>query len=394
MGGGDVAGLDSLFGRWYDLVLLAVALGLIGWYFAAYARAMRPRSGTLEWIGMYDRPKFSLSGQRYGVERGDVLPMLALCLFSGALWGFAASRAFQDAYQGGAVPGDLVLSASVRYVLLPAVTAAGAYFLFRNMFGSTAATVFGCVILAMDLGGSSVAQSVVVLASVFLWRFMTADYDGSFGASCPDLVLTAAVLAAGCYFEPACVFFAAAALLLIVITGFCRFRSGFSGYTAGSVLVFLAALAAATALVFLPAAIIGGMDFPRLLVSETFYRLIWQRIRSNAFGLPAARETLSALLALRYSWLLLFSGLLAALASLIAVFRRSRPQGLLLAAGFAATVAMWLLGGSFALPVFCTAALCFVWSELRRRGRGMLAAAGAACLILTLLVFYVLSWII
>ena len=273
--------------------------------------------------------------------------------------------------------------------VLPALTAGCVYLLGKNLTGSTRAAALCALLPALDLTASAEASAACALASVFLWRFMTAG-EG-FGASCPDLLLAAAALAAGCYFDPAVMIFAAGALLLVLLAGVCRFRSGARGHTAASLLVFLAALAVCTLLLHLPAAVIGGMAFPALLISPAYYEAVLARLLADVRSLgpdPAALFWL-----LRADWPLALSGLFASVCALAALFRRGEPQGIFLFPAFAAAAAMWALGGSCALSVFCAASLCFVWASLERRGRRGLAAMGAGCLILMLLVLYVLSWL-
>lgn len=391
--------LLSGFGRWYDAALLLAALAIIAWYFVSYARALRPRAGTLEWIGMHDRPAFSLSGRRSPLRRGDALPLVLAVLLPAAVWGSTALHTLLGSYPGGAVPRDTALSVAVSYCVLPAVTGAAAYVLLKNLFGSTRTALLGCLLLALDLTASPISAAAVTLSSVFFWRFLTTEYGASFGASCPDLVLAAAVLAAGRYFDPALAVFAAAGLVFLVMGGLFRFRAGFRGRTAVSLLVFLLVFAAVTALLYLPAAVVGGWPFPALLAPVTadggsFYRdVVWARLVRDYTGFFSLSAAADAPALLRFDWPLLLTGLLAVLASLLAAIRRRAPQGPFLCIGFAALAVMWLLSGSYALPVFCAGGLCFVWSELERRGQRTLEWLGAGCLILMLLVLCVLSWL-
>lgn len=55
-----------------------VLIGLIVAFFIKYKREMSPRMGTLEWIQNFDKPKFSLDGKSYPMERKDLLPLLII----------------------------------------------------------------------------------------------------------------------------------------------------------------------------------------------------------------------------------------------------------------------------------------------------------------------------
>ena len=60
------------------MALTLLLIGLIVAFFIYYRREMAPRMGTLEWIENYDRPRFSLDGRRYPLERKDILPAVIL----------------------------------------------------------------------------------------------------------------------------------------------------------------------------------------------------------------------------------------------------------------------------------------------------------------------------
>lgn len=60
------------------MALMLLLIGLIVAFFLIYRREMAPRMGTLEWIKTYDRPKFTLDGRRFPMERRDLLPLVIL----------------------------------------------------------------------------------------------------------------------------------------------------------------------------------------------------------------------------------------------------------------------------------------------------------------------------
>lgn len=60
------------------MALMFLLIGLIVAFFIKYRRDMAPRMGTLEWIQNYERPRFSLDGKRFPMERRDALPLVVL----------------------------------------------------------------------------------------------------------------------------------------------------------------------------------------------------------------------------------------------------------------------------------------------------------------------------
>lgn len=73
---------DQLFPNTNPLTMLfpVLLLAALAMFFYRYYQVSRPKPGTLEWIAVYDRPKFTLSGRRYPMEKRDILP---LCLITG-----------------------------------------------------------------------------------------------------------------------------------------------------------------------------------------------------------------------------------------------------------------------------------------------------------------------
>lgn len=67
------------------MALTVLLLGLIVAFFVKYRRDMAPRMGTLEWIQNYERPKFTLDGKRYPMERRDILPLAILLVVYGVV---------------------------------------------------------------------------------------------------------------------------------------------------------------------------------------------------------------------------------------------------------------------------------------------------------------------
>lgn len=64
--------------RYSAMVLTLTLVLIILIYIVRYLRKMEPRMGTLEWIQNYDRPKLSLDGKCYPMERHDTIPLILL----------------------------------------------------------------------------------------------------------------------------------------------------------------------------------------------------------------------------------------------------------------------------------------------------------------------------
>ena len=82
------------------LLLMVLLICLIAAFFVKYRRDMAPRMGTLEWIQNYDKPRFTLDGRRYPMEKRDLPPLLILMVVYAvvAFWGLGSSEAPQSFY--------------------------------------------------------------------------------------------------------------------------------------------------------------------------------------------------------------------------------------------------------------------------------------------------------
>lgn len=379
--------------NWYFVLAGIGIICLLVTYGAAYFRALRPRSGTLEWISCYDRPGFGLSGWCFPMEKADALPLLCLCLAAAAIWGFAAWKNLAALYDGADFPAETLARAAVYYLILPAAAAAGAYVMFKGLFGVTRVAVFGVLALSLDMTVSPVPTVFAVMTVLFLLRFLTARPERRFVDRLPSLILCFALLTIGCYFEPALAVLGLAAVVLLAAGCIARFVELGAGNLAASLASAAAAAAVTTLLLYIPAALIGGMGFPQLLLSPAYYLLIAQRVAALFGGLFRWQPEF-AYSAAYYDWPMMLCGLCAMAASLIALFRRRDYRGLVLPVLFAALTVMWLLCGVYLLPLACAACLCGVWAELCRRGKSLLAGIGAACILLILASQYVISWIV
>ena len=395
-GGGTVPDLDSsirlLGAYWYYAAAAAGIAVLLALYGAAYFRALKPRAGTLEWIALYDRPPLAMAGRWYRLERADAVPLPVCCLLAAAAWGYAAWSSYQAVYPDVLDVPEALLQLGIYYGLLPALTAAGAYCLLKGLFGSTSVTMLGVLILSADLTAEPVSMLAATLLLLGLLRFLTAGEQQTFGESCLPLLLTSVLIPIGCYFQPALLIPSAAVLLLLLAGCTIRFVRLGEGWFLKSLLTAVLPAAVTTLLLHIPAAVAAGLPFPQMLGSGAFYRSLAQRAAAAVSGLFHA-GLWNVLPAAAYDWPLLICGLCAAAAAAAGLLRRRDYRGLMLPVWFLALAAMWVLSGLYAMPLACVLCLCYVWADLYRREKYILAGLGAGCLLVLLLAFYILSWI-
>lgn len=371
---------------WYIPAALVV-LGALVFYYWAYFRAQRPRDGTLEWIALHDRPHLRLQTQGQMTWR-DLVALCAVSLVTLAAWAFALLPLLREQTDGSSYA---MATGMAYHCAAPVLNAALAYLLMKQLGGSTAAAILGGCLLGMNLLTDPTLSLFLTAASLFACRFGAAAETRSFGGNAANLLLCALSLVAGCYFRPALSLFAIAILVLLVLACVLRFinRGRPDGYLPKTLLVFVAGLAVSVVLVFLPAAALWGRSGTMLLLAPftgNYYVMIAQRAAELFSGL-LYWDSLSILSGLYYDWPLLVTGLLAVLTAVVSLLRRRDGLGLILTLLLLGAAAMWLLAGSYALPVVCALALSCLWASLLRRGRRGLVATGAAVLLTATAVF-------
>lgn len=390
-----MADWSSFFAKYWYFLLAALGLViLLIVYGAAYVRALRPRTGTLEWISRYDRPTFGIAGKRYPLERSDAGPAVCAGLLAAALWGLAAWRNLGGPLAVPTATWELVVLGILNFFILPAVTAVCAYLLFQGLFGVSYVALLGAIILSLNMTMSPLPAAVTVVSLLLLCRFLTAEAGETFASRSPWLILTAAVLTAGCYFEPGLAVLAAAEAVLLIAGCISRFVQLGRGSLIKSLCLAMVGVAVTTVLLYIPAALVAGMPFPKLLISKAYYLMIVHRAEALFAGQFGNWTALALPTMAYYDWPLLLCGLAAFLAAAAGLFRRRDYRGLLLTLLVFGLTAMWLLGACYAVPVACVACFCYAWSELHRRDRAYLAEIGAAAILLILAAQYVLFWIL
>ena len=380
--------MQILSGRWGFPVFTVGLTVLLVFYVAAYFRALRPRTGTLEWIAFYDQPAFSLAGRWHPLTGGDAWAALVSLLLGAGIWATAGWTGFGAALRSGMLPTDFLVAMAVTYVVLPGLTALGAYLLFRGLFGSRAAALLAVAAVMLDLTAEPETMVFAVWSGLFLCRFLTAGEDHSFGEACPNLILAFALLAVGPYFSPALLWLAAADLVILAACSAGRFVHLGRGWFWAGLATALATLVLTTLALYLPAALLAGMRFPQLLLSRDYYLLIWQRL--TAIGWEAFRPglALEALVVFLYDWSMVLCGLCGLAAALGALFGRWDPLGLVLTLWCLAVGVMAVLGNTFCLPMAFGGCFAMVWSDLLRRDRKGLAWMGGTCVIVMMLTLY------
>ncbi len=356
---------------WYMVLAMTAVSAVFAGYFILYSRAQRPREGTLEWISLYDRPSFSLSGVAHAVTGVDLAPLILVCVLTFFSWNIQIGSAlFPAGFQ--ALSEDQQLAVGLNYLLLPTLSVGILYLLIKSLYGRSGIAFLSALILGLDVTWQPAVTFFTLLTTYFTYQHLSKDYDSPTWEMAGSLILIETFFLAACYFS-SCMLLYGLCLLACLLVGFClRFRAGARtgsfGYLLKMLLISALWMALMTILLFVPAGLARGMTLPDMLVSAEFYHMIWLRV--NRIAASAFRPSAGLLAtAMAYDWVLLCGGTFAVIAMVAAAVRRRKTQGLIVGVWYLGFVALCVLGGGVALPAVCLVALAGVWSSLIDRGR-------------------------
>lgn len=196
------------------------ALGLTVWQLVCALCGETPYKGTLEWISMYEKPKFSLPCDGMLLQKADALPAAAAAVLHGG--------AFLLFMLGFTVTGGSSLPwANILFPLIAAAIGGGLCFcLGKAMGGSTVSAMLGSLLVAFDLfhEPTPVAAMLLLLAAQYLFFRRGAEKCGFGLAAIIGGSLTLCVI-----WAPNSILIAVPLLLVMLLDGILRMVKGQGG---------------------------------------------------------------------------------------------------------------------------------------------------------------------
>lgn len=348
--------LDSLQ-RGHILAALAVGLILLAIYLLLYRRAWQPQTGTLEWIGMYDRPRFSMCGQiRFGkawigsAVLAIVAGALRHCMETGTWSPLGGSRTYyiQLAF--------ICLGAAAMVLLTQALLQSQPVSLCAGiLYGLVAKPPAPCAFLVLSL--------------LCLWCYLRLAHDAAFWRS--GLLLTGAIggLLMGAVFDKYLLWLAPLYWLCHVakLIGRAKYHSATEKRVTAtwpSLLVALLLWGIGAILLWTAVSVRNGMfalsQAPSMLIRGDYYREIWLGMFHLAGDLLQTR-TDSRLYSLLTVWPVALIGI-GSLVGVVAGMVR-RHDSLAVAVLVLATWLLlpWFLNGKAFLTVGLLLSMGYVW---------------------------------
>ncbi len=358
------------------LLYLAVFTFLIV-YFDSYCRAMEPRAGTLEWIYLYDRPRFSLNAGRRGLERSD---WQALLLFGASAAGFTAYGVVQLIAHPPAdwfavlLSPDVLLSGTAGYALYVGLSILPAYCLFKTISGRRVIAIAGTAVFLLNLipgsAGPSLSVPLLLLSAIFFCRWMTQHPDAGFFRTLPSLFLWLLFFWAAVWCEHTALWFGVGYAIALIVTFIFRLRDRCERGGVLQLVLTILTIAVFTvlfaALICIPAAMEErDMVFPQALTELRFWRFTF--VQTLSFWIMIDLEGILSISLLNP--LLWWGGLLAVIIVTISVFSRRDVRALLAAVFYLAGTLVWVFSGSGIGAAAAALALCYIWQGFLGRGK-------------------------
>lgn len=347
-------------------------------YSAVCIAALRPRTGTLDWIPACDRPAPLLLGHSYPVRKKDILFLAAVCVLTCLLRAAGFPGTLAGAFS--LPPGQLTL-ALLKYAGVPAAAAALAWLVMKRLYGQTLAVSLCAVLIAADFSADPVSTVFSAAALFFLVHYLTVPEQAGFRRTAVPLAGGFVSLAAGCYFDPALLLMLPAALFLCVMGCIDRFITAGKLWLSSCLTAAILSLVLAWIVIFIPAGMDEGYRFPSLLVEGGYYLMVLQRLGD---GFSMMSSSVSAL-RLPADWPLLLAALPALVSAVVWLVRDHNRPSLLVLAWTVMQCLTFVLLGSHALSLACALCLCQVWSRLEENRYLWLAYAGTGILLVCLL---------
>lgn len=291
------------------------------------------------------------------------------------------------------------------------------YVLLKNMFGRTRVAVCGTTLFAFEFMHYTQTRIAtidtygvffILLSFTFMWRWISAPYASGLKKTWADLALCGLSFGLGCASKWTVMYAGVGLALLWLIRVIVKYRAvGLAGYvrefcgTVGlSVLFFVVIPLVVYCLSYIPYGRALGYTFPQMLLDKNYYQLVWDNqvymlsyhqgvdayhpyssrwyqwvfdLKPILYYLDYNGQTKSAFGAFN-SPLISWGGLIALFSTIVAFWKRRKPQVVLIWVGYLCQVLPWVFitRTTFAYHyfggiLFLVIAISYVFAELLER---------------------------
>lgn len=358
-----------------DLVLIASALLLLVLYLAAYVRARRPKEGTLEWIRMYDRQRFSLTGtaalswRSVGVAALAGLCSTAVLVLRYWVLMHASAYRFADIFTSRYFLGELATAACGGGAMALLVQA----LLQDKNVGLCAGILYSFAFVSQTRGAA-----LLVLSLFCLWQWLRQDSFAAPLRALPWLLGSMILLALSVVYCWSILWLVPLYVAAYVMKLISRARAAASGGKAIScwlsvpVVVLLTVLGAIAlwGVVKIRLGTLSARQFPAKLLTLDCYREMLQDLPLLMRSL-LPRFAATHLRVVRYDWPVFLCGMLSLAAMLVGAICRHDTSGVAIGVLSVWLLLIWVFTGAYLLPVGLIPAIAYLWQGFRQRKNPM-----------------------
>lgn len=360
--------------RYYRSFLFAAVLaaGLLVWLMIAYARSRQPKTGSLDWIREYDKPKLALTDDSSDFSGKDIF--YAVIAAVGAVVLFVAYLWLRSLFTGRGLFGTESNWELFKKIFDCFIGGAGMYLLTRSMFREELPALLAGGLFGIASNAEFAAEGFLVWSLFFLWKWLRQDNCAPFFEAAGWMFGTAVMFALHLLYTMATLWLVPLYIAAFIIKLFSRAKSAAADEETTPialtivltlVLVFLACLALWFAALIrcrdadilkLRTRLFSGENYLELLrcIPEMLSRVV------RTFKVANYKDLL-----LKFP--LVFGGLASMVCALIGFIKRNEFEAIsVVALGFFVCLE-WAFSGTALLSIAFLPALGYVWSSLWRR---------------------------
>lgn len=372
-----------------------LAAGLLVWLLVAYARSRQPKSGSLDWIREYDKPKLTLIDDEPDFLGRDIF--FATLSAIGAvllLVGFLYLRSVFTARSITANDGRWPLFKKIFDCF---IGGAGMYLLTRSMFRERVPALFAGILFGIASNATFCGEGFLIWSLFFLWKWVRQDNCAPFWEAAGWMFGSATML--GLHFLYTMESLWLLPLYLIAFIGklISRARTAAAGGETTHIALTVTLTVALTFLAGLAlwfAALIRCRDADilelrkRLFSGENYLEIL--RYVPEMLSRMVRSFKIANYTDILLKFPLVAGGCASLICALIGFIRRNEFEAISVFVIGVLIGLEWLFTGTGLLCIAFLPALCYVWSSLNRRQMNLPVYIFAGYM----LVYHYLNWLI
>lgn len=372
---------------WFFPVAVSIWVFVLTLFLGGYFYAMRPPTGTLQWIACFDPPKFAFAKARHPLTVADGFWLAVVAAF-----GAVANYAFSGILMLDTTDFVTVFFQIANHLIFPALACSATFWLVKSMTDSLAAAFWAGIMVGLDVFVSTAPVAVIALVVALIYGYSNQPHQADPLQRFPLLALTGGIWAAGLYFYGGLLLLLIPIFVIFVLVNYEIFlETGhfWRSFTQHLGMFALAAFATWVGLLT-PVALVYGQSMIGTYFHLEFYQLLASQLYqsvANGFG---GESFFYAIFIAFTHWPLLLAGLFTVPTLCYGAKKQGKSSALLILL-FGATIAcLWLTTNVSALFYGVALGLTFAWNQLKGRKQLLLLICWPFTMFLGILSIYLM----